>query len=555
MPKAYSYLRFSTPEQAAGDSLRRQLELSKAYCIKNGLELDETLSDPGVSAYRGQNAATGRLAAFLEEVKSGRVKKGSYLLVESFDRLSRQQIESAFTQFMNIIQAGVVIVTLNDGMVYQKGQLSITELIISVTIMSRAHEESKTKSLRLLSAWKEKRKNAATKRLTSMCPKWLRPVGDKFEVIPERAAIVREIFEMKRQGLGKYLIRSTLNKRGTPVWDGTSKKAQHWHHSYIERILLNRAVLGEFQPYQNINGKRVAEGAPISNYFPAVIDEQLFLSVQGQKKKKAGRNSPQCKNLVSKLAFCGACGSTMYLTDKGRYRYLVCSKAASGSGCGFDSWNYASFEKLLLSSIGKGSLAALVSKSDESRLRSLQDEVEVMEGKRADAKNRSDRLYQLIEGGTGTLPPTARQRIDAYEIQVSEATSRLERLRAEIEDERAFLHSAKHDASHIDELSKAVAGGTAGVETREKLRRELERRIDKVTIYPGGLPKEHPVGRTVLDMVEFSNDEVWTEGDGRPVPLTVLEQKSFIVVLRNHTQLVVVKQDEDFPPLVIPIVE
>jgi hypothetical protein len=30
-PKAYSYVRFSTPEQAKGDSLRRQVELAQAY--------------------------------------------------------------------------------------------------------------------------------------------------------------------------------------------------------------------------------------------------------------------------------------------------------------------------------------------------------------------------------------------------------------------------------------------------------------------------------------------------------------------------------------------
>ena len=30
-PKCYSYIRFSTPEQSKGDSLRRQLELSANY--------------------------------------------------------------------------------------------------------------------------------------------------------------------------------------------------------------------------------------------------------------------------------------------------------------------------------------------------------------------------------------------------------------------------------------------------------------------------------------------------------------------------------------------
>src|SRR5688572_4057085 len=49
-PRAYSYLRFSRPEQIRGDSLRRQTELSERYARENGLELDATLEDRGVSA-------------------------------------------------------------------------------------------------------------------------------------------------------------------------------------------------------------------------------------------------------------------------------------------------------------------------------------------------------------------------------------------------------------------------------------------------------------------------------------------------------------------------
>lgn len=54
-PTAYSYVRFSDPSQAAGDSLRRQMELTEEWCERNGLALDTSLSlrDLGVSAFRG----------------------------------------------------------------------------------------------------------------------------------------------------------------------------------------------------------------------------------------------------------------------------------------------------------------------------------------------------------------------------------------------------------------------------------------------------------------------------------------------------------------------
>jgi DNA invertase Pin-like site-specific DNA recombinase len=41
--RAYSYIRFSTPEQAKGSSLERQLEASMKYAEAHGLLLDDKL--------------------------------------------------------------------------------------------------------------------------------------------------------------------------------------------------------------------------------------------------------------------------------------------------------------------------------------------------------------------------------------------------------------------------------------------------------------------------------------------------------------------------------
>jgi DNA invertase Pin-like site-specific DNA recombinase len=91
--RAYSYLRFSTPEQERGDSLRRQTSMAEAYADKHGLELDaRSYRDLGVPAFRGANADTGMLGEFLELVRAKEIAPGSYLLVESMDRLSRTSL-------------------------------------------------------------------------------------------------------------------------------------------------------------------------------------------------------------------------------------------------------------------------------------------------------------------------------------------------------------------------------------------------------------------------------------------------------------------------------
>jgi len=66
VPKVFSYIRFSTPEQRLGDSERRQVAAAVAYAKKYGLRLDTSLNmrDYGVSGYKGHTAHAGHLGHF-----------------------------------------------------------------------------------------------------------------------------------------------------------------------------------------------------------------------------------------------------------------------------------------------------------------------------------------------------------------------------------------------------------------------------------------------------------------------------------------------------------
>ena len=160
-PKAYSYVRFSSPEQAKGDSLRRQTEAAERYAAANDLDLDRTLTlrDLGVSAYTGRNTREGSaLRAFLDAIENGKVPKGSVLLVESLDRLSRQRPMAALMQLNGIIEAGVDVVTLFDSRRHNRDSLNSPELFGALAVMMRAHEESATKSQRVKASWAARRK-------------------------------------------------------------------------------------------------------------------------------------------------------------------------------------------------------------------------------------------------------------------------------------------------------------------------------------------------------------------------------------------------------------
>jgi DNA invertase Pin-like site-specific DNA recombinase len=157
LPRAYSYARFSTPEQAKGDSLRRQTEAARAWAQQHGIELDTelNLTDKGISAYAGANMETGALGVFLEAVKEGVVPKGSWLLVESLDRISRQTAWDASYTMQGIVRAGVTVVDLSDGArEYNTETLSADPMALLVMVMmfSRANNESATKGMRVAGA-------------------------------------------------------------------------------------------------------------------------------------------------------------------------------------------------------------------------------------------------------------------------------------------------------------------------------------------------------------------------------------------------------------------
>ena len=67
---------------------------------------------------RGANAKTGALGVFLEVVKDGTVKPGSYLLIENLDRLTRADVPEAQELFTGIIRRGITLVTLFDQRSY-----------------------------------------------------------------------------------------------------------------------------------------------------------------------------------------------------------------------------------------------------------------------------------------------------------------------------------------------------------------------------------------------------------------------------------------------------
>jgi DNA invertase Pin-like site-specific DNA recombinase len=357
--KAYSYLRFSTPEQIKGDSTRRQTELAKKYAEEHGLELDEklTFKDLGVSAFRGKNAETGKLKEFLEAVNSGLVEQDSYLLVESLDRISRRQARKALHILEEICEAGITVVTLMDGREYTEESLDNdpTSLLMSILVFMRAREESETKSNRIKEVWKAKRRKMPEQAVSARLPAWLEldKETNKFRVIEERAEVVREVFSMAAKGQGINGIVKYLNQAGIPTFGS----GQNWYSGYIWMLLNSETVTGDFTPniIEYEDGKKTKKRQQtIPDYYPVIVPREVHDQVKELVKSKAplrGRAAgKEVKNIFGGLAKCPLCGSTMGYLDKGqrKTKYLVCSKARVGAGCQYKAVQYDQVESAFI---------------------------------------------------------------------------------------------------------------------------------------------------------------------------------------------------------------
>lgn len=359
MPKAYSYLRFSSPEQGKGDSFRRQIEMARNYAALNKLELDENLQfhDYGVSAYHSRNSKIGALKKFLINIESGIIDQGSYLLIESIDRITRDEILAALDIFLKIIKSGITLVTLVDEKIYNKESVicNPTDLLISLLVMMRAREESETKSERFKAAWVRKRSKIKDGVLYSRSiPAWLRinESKHKFEVIKDKSKIIKLIFKKASQGESYRSITRYLNLNKIPnIGD-----KEHWSFSQVYTIIYNWAVIGTLKLYTRERKADKIVKSPcgeIHNYYPSIIESTLFKKIHEKRKvNDSGNGGRPGGNIFYGIAKCSECGSSMVRLASGSfYKYLRCSRAMHCAGCIAHRIGYYSLEKTLIQNI------------------------------------------------------------------------------------------------------------------------------------------------------------------------------------------------------------
>lgn len=316
MPKAISYIRFSTGKQAKGSSHERQTAMLDRWLLDNP---DFTLSsenfkDLGISGFSGEHLKSG-FGKLLAAIESGSIQPGDVILVEAMDRAGRMDMADMLDLLMPILKAGVSIVTLDDNNMYNRESINGSHIYILASKLQAAYQYSDALSRRMKASYAS-RKRAAAEGVTPKrhTPVWLTSEG---ELIPEIAPLVQQAFEDYASGLGeRRIFERTFEGNTNPV---LARMAP----STVKRWMNNRTAIGEW------NG--------IPNVYPAVIEPELFYRVQKRMEAKFSPRGAPTKHRFTGLVVCAECGknfNTKYYQATGLAVMECSSRARRGSvGC------------------------------------------------------------------------------------------------------------------------------------------------------------------------------------------------------------------------------
>lgn len=307
----FSYVRYSSWTQRNSDSVKRQNEMVAKWLLENPEYVlsEQRYNDHGKSGYHGDHLenAFGRLLAAVE---SGDIPSGSKVLIEQIDRAGRLAPMEMLPLVSKIVNAGVDLVTLDDGITYNRESANSNHLFLLVAKVQQAYQYSDNLSRRLKAAYETKRQRAAAgEGATRRMPLWIRDGKLREDIAP----FVVLVFEDFAAGIGERRILARL-KDQHPDFSTISP-------STFRRWLRNPVAIGRWNDIEDV--------------WPAVISKELWFRVQKRISESAAPKAAASKYLLTGIVKCSRCGKNYCVGgQKGALTMLCVSRHRFGGGVG-----------------------------------------------------------------------------------------------------------------------------------------------------------------------------------------------------------------------------
>ncbi|MQT34688.1 recombinase family protein [Pseudomonas helleri] len=424
MPTAFSYVRFSSDKQKHGASLKRQNDMAGTWLLnhpeyqRSELEFE----DLGISGYKGKHLdnAFGRLLAAIE---NGTIAKGDCVLIEAIDRAGRLAPSVMLNLLTEIVNAGVSLVSLDDGVVYDDNPARSNNLFLLVAKVQQAHQYSDALSRRVKDAYARKRVKAAEGGgATRRTPLWLDADG---KLIEDVAPIITRIFQDYADGIGERRILARV--RGEhPLLDSLNPTT-------IKKWLKNPTAVGRWQP-RPVDG---VEQPAIDDVYPAVVSKELWYRVQKRLASGSRIKSASAVYLMSGLVKCGRCGRNFGVNNtKKSPALMLCMGRQRLGKAGCD--NSRSIPMTVLDFIRSRTMqSAMLRAASNQKMTIGERRLIEIDGELSELNKQVERLVDAI-AEFGTVP-SIRTKMESVKGGI-----------AELEKERAFLTVAPRQETISD---------------------------------------------------------------------------------------------------------
>lgn len=488
-PKVISYTRFSSRKQARGDSLRRQTEAAQDWCREHGYELDTSLAfrDLGISGFSGANLTKGALSGLLQLCHDGKLTPGTILLVEAFDRLTRLPLPDATALLLDLVRAGLTIVTLTDRKTWDQSTLeNLPDFLMSILSLYRGHQESDYKAKRLRKTFAHHRDKRSQQAFGS-APGWLHRESKSHPWIVDegKAEVVRRVFALAAEGYGSKAIAKRANEERWPVPTRLNMTEGRWHAQMPGQLLRNRAVLGEHEhrvqthEARNRHWRGQSTGLVIGDYYPRIVsDEQWNLArASVDTRQVAKRRDEHYFNIWSGLLFCGYCGAPLHRKTEFRGRSrgsVVCSDKLAGlTDCPSMAANH--LDITLLDNVYKlGVINNMKPGDDRER------EMATLEAKLSELAKSNERLVEAVASTSAPVQALAKK-IEAVSQEMHQLRLKLEEVRQAqmMEESETFFDESflEHAAAHLYQT------GRESQDVRASLHLSMARLVDTIWVW------------------------------------------------------------------------
>ena len=225
--RAAIYLRVSTDEQADAYGLDVQRGMCEAYAQAFGLTVINTYSDENISGTKPASARPG-LAQAIADAHEGRI---DVLIFAAIDRLARKA--SLLLALWDEFEAADVAIVA----VKERVDTSTAIGRLMRTMIAAIAEFERDTIVDRTTAGRNARGKQDGERGGRVPDGYQRVPGDGVIVVPDRADVVRQIYDLRDQGLTLQGIADNLNADGY-----RTARGHIWHASSVREILLNESA-------------------------------------------------------------------------------------------------------------------------------------------------------------------------------------------------------------------------------------------------------------------------------------------------------------------------